>query len=259
MGLFTPRDPSYDPSVRQTGFNRYKQLISVFGPHWFQINLLTVLGALPLVAGITYSILVSSIVVLLPCSVLGGAVFGPFLAGMFDAILRGLRDDPENWWHNYRKSWRQNWRESLLPGAFLGLFVGLYAFMATLFWWAQTSPSLGTVALYIFSGLLVLLLTTLYWPQMVLFRQTMINRLRNIMLFTVKYFWKVLGVSFLQLLYFAIYVLFAPWTIIMIPFLGFWYILFISQLILYPYLNEELRIEEQFGVSPVDSEGEQDQ
>ena len=253
MGLLTPEDRGYDPSVRQTGFYRYKQLMSFYGVHWFQVGLFTVAGALPLATGIVISILSSSVLVLLPCSILGGMIFGPFLAGMFDAVLRGLRDDPNNWWANYKKSWRQNWAGSLLPGAFLGLFIGVYAFTANLFWWAQTAPSLGTLALSLFSALVLIIFTTLFWPQFVLFRQTMLNRLRNILLFTAKYLWKVLGAALLQMLYFAVMILFAPWTLLLIPFLGVWYIIFLTQFMLYDALNEELRIEEQFA-NPVNDE-----
>ena len=246
MGLLTPEDRGYDLSVRQTGFNRYKQLMSFYGVHWFQVGLFTVVGALPLATGVVLSILSSSVLVLLLCSVAGGMIFGPFLAGMFDAVMRGLRDDPNNWWTNYKKSWRQNWAGSLLPGAFLGLFIGVYAFMANLFWWAQSSPSPGTIALYLFSGLVLAIFTTLFWPQFVLFQQTMLNRMRNIILFTAKYLWKVLGAALLQLLYFAVMILFAPWTLLVVPFLGVWYIIFLTQFLLYDALNEELRIEEQF-------------
>lgn len=243
MGLFTPEDPNYDLSVRQTGFNRYKQLISLhFGP-WMKLNLLTVAGALPLAGGIAYSILSSSVLVLIPASILGGMVFGPFLAGLYDAIHRGLRDDPENWKARYLKSWRQNWRDSLLPGGLTGLLVGMYAFMAYLFWWSQQPVSSGTLALYLFSFLVFLLLGSLYWPQVVLFRQTPINRLRNALLFTGKYLWRVLGVALLQALYCAVYVLFAPWTLLLIPFLGFWYIIFLAQLLIYDQLDCELHIE----------------
>ena len=246
MGLLTPRDPGYDPTVRQTGFYRYRQLLSLYGVHWFQVGLLTVLGALPLATGIVVSLLSSSSLLLLPCSLAGGAIFGPFLAGMFDAVLRGFRDDPNNWWSNYKRSWRQNWFGSLLPGAFLGLFTGMYAFMANLFWWSQVSPTPGTVVLYLFAGLLLVILTSLYWPQLVLFRQTMLNRLRNIILFTAKYLWRVVGVALLQMLYLAIFVFFAPWTLLLVPFLGVWYPIFLSQFILYDALDRELHIEEQF-------------
>ena len=246
MGLFVHEDPYYDPDVRQVGFNRYKQLLSWHAFSWIKLNLLTVLGALPLAAGVGYAILSSSILILIPLSILGGMIWGPFLAGLYDGILRGLRDAPEPWWAAWRKSWRQNGRESLLPGAVLGLFVGVYAFMAALFWWSEAPQTPGTLALYLFSGALVLLLSTLYWPQLVLFRQSALNRVRNIILFTAKYFWRVAGVTLLQFVYILIYVLLAPWTLLLLPFLGLWYITFLAQFLLYEQLDKELGIEEKF-------------
>ena len=245
MGLFTPRDPGYDMSVRQTGFNRYKQLLSFYAEHWLKINLFTIVGALPLATGIIISILSSSVLVLIPCSIAGGMILGPFLASMYDAVLRGLRDSPENWWTAYKKSWKQNWRESLFPGAVLGLLIGMYAFMAGLMWWARVSPSFGTIALYLFAGLLFILVNTLYWSQLVLFRQTIMNRLRNVILFTAKYLWRVLGAALIQLVYILLYILLAPWTLVLVPLLGVWYIVFLSLFFLYTPLNQELQIESQ--------------
>ncbi len=165
---------------------------------------------------------------------------------MYDAILRGLRDDPRPWRDSYLRSWRQNWKSSLVPGALLGLVTGVYAFMAMLFWWAERSPSLGTVSLYLFALLVVLTVNTLYWPQLVLFQQRASIRLRNCLLFSIKYFWRVLGVGLLQLGYWAAFILFAPWTLLLLPVLGVWYILFLSQFLLYGQLDRELLIEEQF-------------
>ena len=246
MGLFVREDPYHDPDVRQVGFNRYKQLLSRHAFSWIKLNLLTVAGALPLAAGIGYAVLSSSILLLIPLSLLGGMIWGPFLAGLYDGILRGLRDVPESWWAAWRKSWRQNGRESLIPGAILGLLVGMYAFMAALFWWSSAPQTLGTIALTLFSGTLFLLLNTLYWPQLVLFRQTARNRMRNIILFTAKYAWRMAGVAVLQLLYAMIYVLLAPWTLLLVPVLGFWYIIFLSQFLIYDQLDQELGIEEKF-------------
>lgn len=246
MGLFVHEDPYYDPSVRQVGFNRYKQLLSQHAFSWIKLNLLTVLGALPLAAGIGYAILSSSILVLIPLSILGGMIWGPFLAGLYDGILRGLRDAPESWWAAWRKSWRQNGRESLLPGGILGLLIGMYAFMAALFWWSSAPQTPGTIVLYLFSGALFLLLNTLYWPQLVLFRQTTLNRMRNIILFTAKYFWRMAGVTLLQLVYWLVYVLLAPWTLLLVPLLGLWYITFLSQFLIYEPMDQELNIEKQF-------------
>lgn len=247
MGLFFPEDPHLDPSARQTGFERYKQLLGVRFWPWWKVNLLTLAGMLPLAAGIFYAVASSSILVLLPCSLVGGMIAGPFLAGLYDAVLRGLRDDPLPWRDAWLRAWRQNWRGSLVPGAVLGLFAGLYTFMAMLFWWASLPPSFMTMLLYLVSMLLILMLFSVYWPQLVLFQQSPGIRLRNCALFCLKYFWRVAGVGLLQLAYLALMVLFAPWTILLLPVTGAWYIAFLAQLLLYKRMDEAFRIEEQYG------------
>ena len=246
MGLFVREDPGYNENIRQTGFNRYKQLLSIRFGQWWKVNLITLAGLAPLAGGIFYAIGVFSMLVLLPCCVVGGMIAGPFLAGLYDAILRGLRDDPTPWKDAYIRSWRQNWRGSLLPGALLGLLAGVYAFMAMLFWWAETPPGLGTLALYLFSLLLVLVVCTVYWPQLVLFDQSPAIRLRNCVLFCVKYFWRVMGTGLVQLAFAAFYVLFAPWSALLLLVIGAWYIVFLAQLLIYDQMDESFRIEEQY-------------
>lgn len=247
MGLFIREDPSYHEDIRQTGFNRYKQLLAVRFGQWWKTGMAALAGLVPLSAGIACSIWASSVLVLIPCSILGGMIAGPFLAGLYDSILRGLRDDPLPWKTAWARSWRQNWRESLLPGAITGLMAGLYAFMAMLFWWAEVSPSPGTVALYLFSLLLMLVLGGLYWPQLVLFGQSPVVRLRNCILFCAKYFRRVMGVGLIRLAYIAILVLFAPWTVLLLPITGIWYPVFLSQFLIYQQMDEELHIEEPPG------------
>ncbi|MDO4867931.1 MAG: hypothetical protein Q4C10_15490 [Clostridia bacterium] len=243
MALF--RDDT-DYTHRQVGFARYKQLMSFYAFNWLRINLLTTAGALPLAAGILYALLASSVVVLLPLSFLGGMVFGPFLAGLVDSIMRGLRDAPNNWWKNYKKSWKQNWRGSLLPGGMLGLFTGLIAFMVYIMSVAQAAPSLGTWVILLVSVAVVIWFNTLYWPQLVLFSQSFINRLRNALLFTIKHSLRVLAAVAIQLVWLALVILLAPWTLVAVPFLGFWFPIFLAQYRIYADLNRDLRIEEQF-------------
>ena len=246
MGMFSREDRPYDESVRQTGFRRYQQLLSIRFGRWWKTNLMTLAGFLPLAAGIIYAIGTSSVLVMLPCSILGGIIAGPFLAGLYDAILRGLRDDPQPWWDCYKRAFKQNWKDCLLPGALLGLFIGVYAFMGMLFWWAEVRPSLGTVVLYLVGLLLMLVLNMLYWPQLVLFRQTTGIRLRNCALFCIMNFWRVMGAGLLQLLYWAIYILFAPWTLLLLPFICAWYIVFLSTLLIYEHMDKSFHIEDLY-------------
>ena len=249
MGMFYRDDPHIDESRRQTGFYRYRQLLSNHFGKWWKVNLLTLIGFLPLAAGIVYAIGTSSILVLLPCSILGGLIAGPFLAGMYDILYRGFRDGHMPWKDAYARSWKQNWRGSLVPGALLGLMLGLYSFMGMLFWWAETPPSLGTAALYLCSLLLVLVINSLYWPQLVLFSQRANIRLRNSILFCIQNFWRVLGAGLLQLAYLALLILFAPWSLLLLPVTGIWYILFLAQFFLYGQMDSAFRIEELYGSS----------
>ena len=241
-------DDRYDESRRMQGFGRYKQLLSFYAGRWVKVNLLTVLGALPLALGISFAILTSSILVLIPAGLVGGAVFGPFLAALYDSIFRGLRDAPGSWREHYRRSWKQNAKASLLPGALVGLLVGMYAFMIYMMWSARVLPSLGTVAVASFSALLFLALNLLYWPQLVLFQTSGKDKLYNAVLFTVKYFWRVMGAAALLLAWTAVFLLFAPWTLLLVPFVGLWFILFVCELALYSRLDSAFHIEEQFRI-----------
>ena len=246
MGLLFPEDTHFDETKRQTGFYRYRQLLSARFGRWWKTNLLTLAGFAPLAAGVFYAVASTSVLVLLPASLLGGMIAGPFLAGMYDAILRGLRDDPLPWWEGYKRAWKQNWKSSLVSGALLGLVLGVYTFMTMLFWWVERAPSPGTLALYLFALLVVAIVNTLYWPQLVLFQQKTSIRLQNCLLFCIKYFWRVLGVGLLQLGYWTVFVLFAPWTLLLLPVLGVWYILFLSQFLIYTQMNEAFSIEELY-------------
>lgn len=45
-----------------------------------------------------------------------GWLVGPALTGLYDTILRALRDEPGFWWHTYKRVWKQSFKSSFLPG-----------------------------------------------------------------------------------------------------------------------------------------------
>lgn len=248
MNLFRPYqmgEPQRDERGRLVGIDRYQD---VLGRHWKRFlltGLVTMLGCLPLALGVGYAILSSSVLVLLPAGLLGGAIAGPFLACLYDGILRALRDAPGTWAQNYKRSLAQNWRAALLPGALTGLFLAAASFAGMmLFLWSAVRPTLVTVLVYLFSWLVFLVVTTLYWPQLVLFDQRPMVRLRNALLFTVQHFWATVGVALLQLVWWGLMVLFAPWTLLLMPFVGTWFDLFVALFLLYDRLDKALEIEE---------------
>ena len=202
MNLFRPYpngEPQRDERGRLMGIDRYQDVLGRNWKRFFLSGLMTILGCLPLTLGVVYAILSSSILVLLPAALIGGGVAGPFIACLYDTVLRALRDAPGRWSANYRKALAQNWRAALLPGALTGLFLGCSAFAGMLFFaWSTVAPTPLTIGVFLFSWLVFLVISTLYWPQLVLFDQSPVLRLRNALLFTVKYFWVTAGTALLN-------------------------------------------------------------
>ena len=57
-----------------------------------------------------------SLIHILLSAAVGGILAGPVLAGMYDTVLRALRDEAGYWWTTYRKAFKQNFKASILPG-----------------------------------------------------------------------------------------------------------------------------------------------
>ncbi|MDO4489870.1 MAG: hypothetical protein Q4B85_02175 [Lachnospiraceae bacterium] len=249
MGLFVREDPLYNEAHRMTGFNRYKQLMSFHAGNWIKANLLTTLGFIPLGTAAVISLLSSSSLVMLGGGLLGGIIFGPFLAALMKSVMSEMMDSPADFWETYRKGLKQNLKSGLLPGGLCGLLGGMFLFMAYMLMEARVAPSAGTLALYAFALFLFLFFNTLLWPQLVLFDLDPVSRIRNILLFGSKYFWKVTKAVLMELLWIGVLIIFAPITFLVIPFLGFWFIILVSQLMFYEELNSELKIEELYGIT----------
>ncbi len=245
MNLFPNHNLPVGTGQRLTGSWHYRELVGRDFKRFFAVNLLTLLGFSPFAFGVLLSILSSSILVLIPACIIGGITAGPALSCMHDTIFRSLRDAPGEWLDNYKRAWKQNWRQSIIPGILFCLLLGFYSFMLMTFWWASHLPSLGTIAVYLFGLLLLTMFFSLYWPQIALFEQSWKQRFQNCLLFMIRYFWKTLGCALLTLLYWAAMVLFLPWSSMLLPFLGIWFILFTADFLLYSAMDEAFQIEEQ--------------
>lgn len=182
--------------------------------------------------------------VLIPVCIIGGAVAGPFFACMYDTVFRSLRDAPGGCIQNYRRAFRQNWRQAVIPGIIFCLLLGFYTFMPMIFLWTWHFPGWGTLAVYIFGLLLFTMFFTLYWPQLVLFEQAEGQRFKNCLLFLIRFFWRTLGCAMLQLVYWTAILVFLPWSVILLPFLGVWFILYTTNFLLYDTLDGIFHIEE---------------
>lgn len=242
--LFNYRAP-VGTGRRLTGFSRYTELLGRDFKRFFLVNLLTLFAFLPFALGVLGAILTSSILILIPACVVGGAIAGPALSCMYDTIYRSLRDAPGKCLDNYKRAWKQNWRQAVAPGIVFCLLLGFYTFMLMMLWWAANPPGLGTLALYFVSIVLFTMFFSLYWPQLVLFEQSGRQRFQNCLLFMMRYFPKTFVCALMQIIYWTVIVLFLPWSVVLLPLIGVWWILFSANFFLYDTLNSVLGIEEQ--------------
>ena len=153
-------------------------------------------------------------------------------------------------WTNYKKALRQNWIGSLIPGAILGLAIGVYSFIVFLVTSGLIpAPTKGFYILLLLAVIIFLLFENLYWHQFVLFSQPLKQTLINTLLFSSKYLWKVLLVIAVEIVYIFLLTIFAPISLILLPFLGIWYPIFLLNYNLYEKLNLELGIEDKFNTA----------
>lgn len=244
MPLFQYHAPN-GTGQRLSGFPRYSELLERDFKRFFLVNLLTLLGFLPFALGTLYALLTSSVLILIPACIIGGAFAGPALSCMYDAVFRSLRDAPGKCLENYRHAWKQNWRQSIIPGIIFCLLVGFYTFMLMMFLWTARFPGFGTLAVYIFGLVLFTMFFSVYWPQLVLFEQAGLQRFKNCLLFIIRFFWITFGCALLQILYWAVIAIFLPWSIILLPLTGLWFILHAVNFLLYETMDEAFHIEEQ--------------
>lgn len=226
MGLFFPSDPVIH-GQRATGLPRYQELLERDWKSFLFADFVTLGLCIPYGLGVGYALLSSSLLVLIPVCVVGGLLVGPAISCLMDALFRSYRDAPRGWWENYCKGMKQNWKASLLPGVVFSLALGIELFFGMVLFSGERLPGIGTMAVFLAGLLILLMLFTAFWPQVVLFEESNLHRLQNAVLFCLKYGKHVLGAAALQLVWWLLFVLFLPWTGFLVPFLGVWFIWFV--------------------------------
>lgn len=125
------------------------------------------------------------------------------------------------------------------------LALGIELFFGMVLFSGERLPGIGTMAVFLAGLLILLMLFTAFWPQVVLFEESNLHRLQNAVLFCLKYGRHVLGAAALQLAWWLLFVLFLPWTGFLVPFLGVWFIWFVCFFLLYNDFNAAYGIEEK--------------
>ena len=125
---FMPEGAEINPDTpRKKGLARLFEILSRDLDGIFLSGALAMLVCVPaaILAGI--ALWLGSLPLCLLAAVAAGWLVGPALTGLYDTILRALRDEPGFWWHTYKRAWKQNFRSSLVPGI---VFTVLWALLA---------------------------------------------------------------------------------------------------------------------------------
>ena len=243
--MFFPDDERAIPGVRKGGFARYREVLEASWKGFFMVGFLTLLFLIPFAGGMVYAVLSKSALIALLAGIVGGIFAGPGLACMYDNILRRLRNDKSDWWTCWKRALGQNLRASILPGVVQCVFLGMVIFSGALMLWGAAPPSLGTIGLLLVGSLILTMLLTVWWPQVVLFTQKPGIQLKNSLFFVLFHLGRVFLAALLRVLWWLILFFFLPWTAFVVPILGVWYILFLSVFLVYRDLDTDFKIEEQ--------------
>ena len=167
---------------RKTGVGRFFELVGRDMNGMFLANLLACIGFLPVICLVYIGFLANSLPVMLASAVVGGILAGPALAGMYDTVLRALRDEAGYWWVTYRRAFKRNFKASIAPGIFYCVVVTAQIFLV---YFCFNMLSKGTnvgVPLWVATVLNLLIFQMLFaymWPQVVLLDQPFSLTVKN--------------------------------------------------------------------------------
>ena len=230
MGLFTnysKEGPGVEKDTpRKTGIGRFFELVGRDMNGMFMANFLACIGFIPVICLVYVGFLMRSLLVMLVSAAIGGIVAGPVLAGMYDTVLRALRDEPGYWWNTYRRAFRQNFKASILPGILYCVVITFQIFLIYFcFSMLAQGENVGT-GLWVGAILNLVIFHMMFaymWPQIVLmeqpFRQTLTNSLRCMLAFLPH----ALAASIVQIVFWGLVILTMPLGVFLMLIFGFWF------------------------------------
>ncbi len=213
----------------------------------FLANLLTCLGFVPVISLVYIGFLMNNLPVMLISAAVGGILAGPVLAGMYDTVLRALRDEAGYWWVTYRKAFKRNFKASILPGVLYCVVVTLQIFLVYFcFNMLYHGTNVG-VPLWVATVLNLLIFQMLFsymWPQIALLDQPLSLTLKNSINCMIAFLPHALAASIVQILFWGVVILCMPLGLLLMLVFGFWFVTEVSCQIVYGDLDRVFHIEE---------------
>ena len=185
--------------------------------------------------------------VMLISAAVGGILAGPVLAGMYDTVLRALRDEAGYWWVTYRKAFKRNFKASILPGVLYCVVVTLQIFLVYFcFNMLYHGTNVG-VPLWVATVLNLLIFQMLFaymWPQIALLDQPLSLTLKNSINCMIAFLPHALAASIVQILFWGVVILCMPLGLLLMLVFGFWFVTEVSCQTVYGDLDRVFHIEE---------------
>lgn len=231
---------------RKVGVARFFELMGRDLWPFYKASILCCLGFVPTYLAVFFGIFAGAVWISVVGGAVGGLIAAPFLCGMFDTVLRALRDEPGYWWHTYRNAWKQNWREALAPGALAGALLGLWSWVLTALPDMNDVPTSVWVCMVIGGAVLVGFFTYVF-AQLVLVSLPGGKLYSNSARFFLGFFPRTLAATLVQCVYWVLVLLYMPYTIPVLLVTGFWLPATIALQILYPALDRVFALEKTIG------------
>ena len=232
---------------RKTGVGRFFELVGRDMNSMFLANLLTCLGFAPVICLVYIGFLANSLPVMLISAVAGGILAGPALAGMYDTVLRALRDEAGYWWVTYRRAFKRNFKASIAPGIFYCVVVTLQIFLVY-FCFNMLSQGVNVgVPLWVATVLNLVIFQMLFaymWPQIALLDQPLGLTLKNSINCMIAFLPHALAASLVTVLFWGLVILCMPLGLLLMLVFGFWFQVEITSQIVYGDLDRVFHIEE---------------
>ena len=232
---------------RKTGPGRFFELVGRDMNGLFLANLLCCIGLLPVICLVYIGFLAGSLPVMLGSAAVGGILAGPALSGMYDTVLRALRDEAGYWWVTYRRAFKRNFKASILPGVLYCVVVTLQIFLVYFcFNMLYQGANVGVpmwVAM-VLNLLIFQMLFTYMWPQIVLLEQPLGRTLQNSINCMIAFLPHALAASIVQILFWGVVILCMPLGLFLMLIFGFWFVTEVSCQIVYGDIEKVFHIEE---------------
>ena len=221
---------------RKTGIGRFFELVGRDMNGMFLANLLTCIGFLPVICLVYIGFLANSLPVMLASAVVGGILAGPALAGMYDTVLRALRDEAGYWWVTYRRAFKRNFKASIAPGIFYCVVVTMQIFLVYFCFSMLAQGTNVGVPLWVATVLNLLIFQMLFaymWPQIVLLDQPLGQTVKNSINCMIAFLPHALAAAIVQILFWGVVILCMPLGLLLLIVFGFWFVTEVSCQIIY--------------------------